>query len=73
MYGSQFHFEQTLAVKSFTTPTLKLSNNEMIEIKKSKWMKLLLIVLGVTISTGVMASPSEPKTINEKILSNYSR
>lgn len=74
MYGSQFHFEQTLAAKKFSTSTLATESHfSLPKIKGSKWIKLTVVLAGVTISTLTFASPSVPKITSSKILESLMR
>lgn len=62
MYGSQFHFEQSLNTKRFSTSLLE----QNIALPKTKNTKnnLFLIVLTLTtltLSTIAFAGPSEPR------------
>lgn len=72
MYGSQFHFEQTLAAKKFTATETQYCIMPA-QIKIPSWMKILAILITMTISSTTFASPSIPKISNPKILANFIR
>lgn len=60
MYGSQFHLEQTLNTKRFSTSQLE-KNISQPKTKKSNWLMALMVIFGLTISTITLAGPSEPR------------
>lgn len=65
MYGSQFHFEQTLNVKRLSTSLLEANASQpKSEKKKSSWLMLGLVILGLSISTISFAGPSQPRLPN---------
>lgn len=72
MYGSQFHFEQTLAAKKFTTHEAQLHTLPT-PIKLAAWMKASAFLITMTISFATFASPSIPKISNPNILASYIR
>lgn len=70
MYGSQFHFEQTLAAKKFSLTKIQNYNYKK-EAKLPSWMKFAAMFMTLTISSVTFASPSIPKITNPKILEAY--
>lgn len=72
MYGSQFHFEQALVAKKFSSST-----NEYIlplpKIKKLTLVKFSILLVGLTISSYSFASPSEIKFKSLAIFSSHER
>ena len=70
MYGSQFHFEQTLAAKKFSSTEIQNDNYKK-EIMLPSWMKFAAMFMTLTISSTTFASPSIPKITNPKIFAAY--
>ena len=61
MYGSQFHLEQALSTKRYSTSQLEKNTSVSITSKKHSWVMVGLIFLGLTISSITLAGPSQPR------------
>jgi hypothetical protein len=62
MYGSQFHFEQTLNVKRLSTSLLaENASQPKSEKKKSNWLMFGLVILVLSSSTISFAGQSQPR------------
>lgn len=61
MYGSQFHLEQTLSTKRYSTILLEKNISHSSSHKKNNWFMIGLVLVGLTLSTVTMAGPSQPR------------
>lgn len=61
MYGSQFHLEQIVNTKRYSTSLLEKRISLSIPKKKNNWFMIVLALLGITISSITLAGPSQPR------------
>ncbi|MEA9357660.1 hypothetical protein SHI21_15630 [Bacteriovorax sp. PP10] len=72
MYGSQFHFEQTLASKKFSAANYQ-HTLPLPQIKTLTWIKFSILLIGLSASSFSFASPSEIKFKSLAIFSSHER
>ena len=61
MYGSQFHLEQTLNTKRFSTSQLEKNYSTTQSCNKKKWLSMGFLLIGLTLSTISFAGSSQPR------------
>ena len=61
MYGSQFHLEQTLNTKRFSTSQLEKNISITNTKNKKSWLMTGLILIGLSMSTMTFAGSSQPR------------
>ena len=61
MYGSQFHLEQALQTKRFSTLQLEKNISISKSYKKSNWLNIGFLLIGLTLSTITFAGSSQPR------------
>lgn len=61
MYGSQFHLEQTLNTKRYSTSILEKNISTSVSDKKNNWFMVGLVIIGLTISSITLAGPAQSR------------
>lgn len=61
MYGSQFHLEQTLTTKRYSTALLEKNVSTTTAPKNKNWFMITLVLMGLTVSSVTLAGPSQSR------------
>lgn len=71
MYGSHFYYQSSM-LKSYNSSQPFEQVTSLENIPSMNWVKVLIVILGLSLSAIVYASPSEPK-FSKGLPLNYER